>query len=319
MTAPTFIEVLKPEQQRLPVVLSCPHAGLELPAALRSQSDLSDRDLLSTTDFGVRDLVEPAARSLGVPLVLCTAARSFLDVNRAPEELDLSLFDKSGRLPPARNRSPRVLAGHGIIPTRTRDNQLIYGETKLSAGDFEARLDAAYHPFHEALAQLIETTLEQFDFCILLDCHSMPAMSPSASMTLRRDRNPFRLKQVPGEGEGLSTGSVDAVLGDRFGATCAKPVVLSILHRLWRDGLMVEWNRPYAGGHIIQRHADLERGVHAVQFELSRDLYLEPDLKRSPRFDAVQTMVTSVVERLGALDADILGESNDNDNAMIME
>mgnify|MGYP000465139974 CR=1 FL=1 len=317
MSAASFIEVLKPEQQRLPVVLSCPHAGLELPAALTAKSSLSNKDLLSTTDFGVRDLVEPAARDLGVPLVICTAARSFLDVNRAPEEIDLSLFDESSLRPPARNRSPRVLAGHGIIPTRTRNNSLIYGETKLSTEDFEARLDAAYHPFHQALAEQIEATLDQFDFCILLDCHSMPAMSPSASMSLRRDRNPFRLKQVPGEGEGLSTGSVDAVLGDRFGATCAKPVVLAILHRLWRDGLMVEWNRPYAGGHIIQRHADLERGVHAVQFELSRDLYLDSDLEPSARFAAVQSMVTSVVERLGCLDADILSESNDN--SMIME
>lgn len=312
MTKAPLIDVFQPAQQKLPVVLSCPHAGLRLPEALRSKSTLSDETLLGTTDFGVLALVEPAAHRLGVPLIRSLAARSYLDVNRSPEELDLTLFGEESPRLQARNRSPRVLAGHGIIPTRTRDNQLIYANQRLTADDFEQRLDALYHPYHEAIAAQINRTLEQFDFCILLDCHSMPAMSPAASLNLRRDRNPFRLKQLPGEGEGLSTGAVDAVLGDRFGATCAKPVVLSILHRLWRDGLMVEWNRPYAGGHIIQRHGDLERGVHAVQFELSRDLYLDAALEPTAKHAAVQAMVASVIERLGALDTGVLSDNGDS-------
>jgi N-formylglutamate amidohydrolase len=40
----------------------------------------------------------------------------------------------------------------------------------------------------------------------------------------------------------------------------------------WRE------NSPYAGGHIVERHGAPSRGVHAVQLELDRSLYLDAAL-----------------------------------------
>ena len=298
MGTTSAISVYDPQMQALPVVLSCPHAGTVVPESLSAVTLLSPEALIGATDFGVEALVEPVAAELSVPLVRCNVARAFVDVNRDVDEIDPSLFASEAHLPTHKARSPRVMAGLGVIPTKAPGNLSIYGDTKLASEEVERRLALVHRPYHDALAHFITRTLDTFGSCIVLDCHSMPAMSASASFSLRRDRNPFRIKQVPGEGQGLSTGSVDAVLGDRFGATCAKPVVLSVLHRLWHDGLMVEWNRPYAGGHIIRRHGDPPRGVHALQFELSRDLYLNPDLSPGPNHAAVCEMVESVVQRL---------------------
>ena len=315
MNAVSAIPVFEPKEQVLPVVLSCPHAGTVIPEDLRAVSALDDDTLLGATDFGVEALVRPAAEALGVPMVSNTIARAFVDVNRDEDEIDPALFSSSGTLPRHRARSPRVHAGLGVIPTKVPGDHRIYGTIKLAPSVIEQRLNAVHRPFHAALDRLTQQTVARFGFCILLDCHSMPAMTPSASFSLRRDRNPFRIKQVPGEGQGLSTGAVDAVLGDRFGATCAKPVVLSVLHRLWHDGLMVEWNRPYAGGHIIRRHGDPHAGVHALQFELSRDLYLQADLSPGPNHSAVVAMVQSVIERLGDLDPAVLADPEASDLA----
>ena len=313
MDQASTINIFEPSEQALPVVLSCPHAGTVVPADLAAVSQLDETTLIGATDFGVDALVEPAAHALGVPLVSCLVARAYVDVNRNADELDPALFNDSNTLPPHRMRSPRVMAGFGVIPTLAPGNQSIYGATKLPAAAVEHRLNLVHRPYHAALTRLTATTVEKFGFCILLDCHSMPAMTASASFSLRRDRNPFRIKQVPGEGQGLSTGAVDAVLGDRFGTTCAKPVVLSVLHRLWHDGLIVEWNRPYAGGYIIRAHGDPNTGVHALQFELSRNLYLSNTLAPGPNHAKVCDMVKSVVERLGALDPAVLHDADTSD------
>ena len=315
MDPATPIAVYEPERQALPVVLSCPHAGTSVPEDLTALTGLDHSTLIGATDFGVEALVKRVAEGLAVPLVACTVARAYVDVNRNTDELDPSLFTAESTLPPHRVRSPRVLAGLGVIPTLAPGNKRIYGDTKLTPEAIERRLDGVHRPYHRALATLTARTVERFGFCILLDCHSMPAMSASASFSLRRDRNPFRIKQVPGEGQGLSTGSVDAVLGDRFGTTCAKPVVLSVLHRLWHDGLMVEWNRPYAGGYIIRRHGDPTNGIHALQFELSRDLYLTGALTPGPNHDKVRDMVESVIQRLGRLDPAVLRDPDPSDLA----
>lgn len=302
------ITVFSPADPALPVVLSCPHAGTTVPEDLQAVTALDEADLIGATDFGVEALVDPVARALNVPLVSCTIARAYVDVNRSEDELDPALFDSSGPLPPHRARSPRVLAGLGVIPTLAPGNLSIYGKRKLAPATVDHRLERVHRPYHRSLAALTAQSVRKFGFCILLDCHSMPAMTASASFSLRRDRNPFRIKQVPGEGQGLSTGAVDAVLGDRFGATCAKPVVLSVLHRLWEDGLMVEWNRPYAGGFVIRQHGDPNASVHALQFELSRDLYLKADLTPNEHHNQVRLMIQSVVERLGELDPAVLND-----------
>jgi N-formylglutamate amidohydrolase len=37
-------------------------------------------------------------------------------------------------------------------------------------------------------------------------------------------------------------------------------------------------NTPYSGNHILERHGMPARGIHAIQVEVDRSLYLGPDL-----------------------------------------
>jgi N-formylglutamate amidohydrolase len=42
-----------------------------------------------------------------------------------------------------------------------------------------------------------------------------------------------------------------------------------------RCGFDAGLNDPFAGGHVIERHARPARGVHALQIELDRRIYLD--------------------------------------------
>jgi N-formylglutamate amidohydrolase len=84
---------------------------------------------------------------------------------------------------------------------------------------------------------------------VLLDVHSMPP---------------------PGE--------VEIVFGDRFGRTAAARFVHRIEAEAEAAGFAHALNTPYSGGHILDRHGAPLRGVHAIQIEWSRALYLDAAL-----------------------------------------
>src|SRR5262249_47220501 len=117
--------------------------------------------------------------------------RAFLDVNRAPDEIDPGMFE--GPLNVVFDApSSRVSAGLGVIPRIVRDGAEIY-RARLRAEEAEERLRHLYHPYHSALGELVEETLALFGKAVVIDCHSMPSAAA-----------------VP-----------DIVLGDRYGAASA--------------------------------------------------------------------------------------------------
>jgi N-formylglutamate amidohydrolase len=90
---------------------------------------------------------------------------------------------------------------------------------------------------------------------LLLDCHSMPSFAAT--------------------GGAAHEASVDFALGDRFGRSCAPAVVERAEALLRRKGFRVARNRPYAGGHITARYGRPDAGVHALQIEVRRGLFME--------------------------------------------
>ena len=159
----------------------------------------------------------------------------------------------SGRLPEfANTQSARVVGGLGTIARIVADTEEIYRE-RLPVGAAFERIERLYAPFHSALAELLETTRKRFGMAILIDCHSMP----SASMG-----------QPPG-------GRPHFVLGDRFGASCDAKLTRFIRECLQRGGFEVQVNRPYAGGFITEHYGSPGQGVHSLQLEINRALYLD--------------------------------------------
>jgi N-formylglutamate amidohydrolase len=265
---------LEPAEQLAPVVFCSPHSGRIYPRAFLEASRLDPLTLRKSEDCYVDELFAPVV-ALGAPLLAARFPRAYLDVNREPYELDPELF--LGRLPAfANTQSARVVGGLGTIARVVADTEEIYRE-RLPIGAAFERIERLYGPFHRALAELLETTRTRFGTALLIDCHSMP----SASM---------------GQPTG---GRPHFVLGDRFGASCDARLTRFIREVLQRGGFEVQVNRPYAGGFITEHYGNPGHGVHALQIEINRALYLdEATLSKNRHFTALAATLTDMAARV---------------------
>ncbi len=192
-----------------------------------------------------------AAPDHGVRLLCATYGRAYVDVNRGPDELDPGMFHDApcGQ---GSARTARVAAGLGSIPRVAGEGRAIY-DRKLAWAEAQARLATVHRPYHDALRGLVETALIAHGVAVLVDWHSMPSAA---------------VKGPAGRGP-------DFVLGDRFGAACAGALTQSVERELKAIGFAVALNAPYAGGFTTETYGCPKRGVHALQIEMNRRLYLD--------------------------------------------
>ncbi|MGD9740566.1 MAG: N-formylglutamate amidohydrolase [Bauldia sp.] len=257
----TAFEIVAPARQTVPFVLNSPHSGSCYPASFLAASRLDAATIRRSEDSFVDELILPAAE-LGMPLLRAHFPRAWLDVNREPFELDPRMF--SGALPSYANiRSARVTGGLGTIARVVADSEEIYARP-LAVEEALERIETVYLPYHDALTRLVDETDARFGCCVLLDCHSMPS-------TVRVPNQRTR---------------PDIVLGDRHGTSCAPRLVGTAEAILTRLGYDVARNRPYAGGYITEHYGRPADGIHALQIEINRALYLnERTLERTAGFD----------------------------------
>ncbi|HEX6119316.1 MAG TPA: N-formylglutamate amidohydrolase [Dongiaceae bacterium] len=273
------VELALPARQSSPLVLASPHSGRIYPEEFAKQSCLAEIVLRQSEDCLVDRLVASAPK-LGAPLLSALFPRVFVDPNREPTELDQDMFAERLAMP-ANAASPRVLAGLGVIPRLAANEQEIY-RAKLPLREAEQRLQSFYRPYHRALGDLVAATKRQFGLCVLLDCHSMP--SAGAWMDGLHSRQRI---------------DVDYVLGDCFGASCAERVTAAAEAALSERGGKVRRNNPYSGGYVAQAYGRPAQGVHVLQIEINRALYMnEATLEPSPGFSAVEDVLKALIERL---------------------
>jgi N-formylglutamate amidohydrolase len=269
-------QVLMPAMQSVPFIFCSPHSGAIYPRAFIAASRLDGQSLRKSEDVLVDQLFVSVAGH-GAPLIAARFPRAYLDVNREPYELDPELF---GPLPSfANGQSMRVAGGLGTIARVVADAEEIYtpeGRPTLEAA--LQRIELLYDPFHAALKGLIARTRARFGTAILIDCHSMPSTSMARPSSGHRP---------------------DIVLGDRFGASCDARVTRVVREAIAGLGLQVQLNRPYAGGYITEHYGRPYEGVHALQIEINRALYLdEATFRPSPGFDALQRSISAFTARM---------------------
>lgn len=254
-------------RSNLPVLLSVPHSGREYPAWLLSLARGGLRSLEPLEDPLVDRLLW-RAQGLGLGAVIAQAPRAAIDCNRSPNELDPGIIAMS----PDGDPGPRARGGLGLVPGRTpRDGEL--WRRKVSREELERRLDETYRPYHRAVAEELERLRQRHGAVLLLDCHSMPPRSAP-------------LPRI--------------VLGDRHGRSCGR--WLAELARLTCEqaSFSTAFNDPYAGGWIVEHHGRPDSGVHALQIELDRSLYLDASLRRpGPAFDTISRLLETLARTLG--------------------
>ena len=244
--------VIAPSSHDSPLLFNSPHSGKAYPKDLLSATKLDALALRRSEDSFVDRLFDAAPR-YGAPLMKALFPRAYLDVNREAYELDPAMFSEP--VPGHANiHSMRVVAGFGTIPRVVAEGLSIYRD-KLPYAEAERRIDTLYRPYHALLAQMMAQNMRKFGCSVLVDCHSMPSLGAPVT---------------PGERK-----SVDFIIGDRYGASCAPLVTDCIEDILTAQGYRVTRNSTYAGGFITGRYGRPEARQHAVQIEINRALYMD--------------------------------------------
>ncbi|WP_417767176.1 N-formylglutamate amidohydrolase [Stappia sp.] len=270
-------EVLHPAEQHVPFVFNSPHSGRHYPEPFLNASRL-DRIAIRRSEDAFVDELFSGVTGLGAPLLRACFPRAYLDVNREPYELDPKMYEE--RLPAyANSRSIRVAGGLGTIARVVGEAQEIY-RGRMSVREALNRIETIYKPYHLTLRRLLARTHVNFGYAVLVDCHSMPS-------TIRSSDNGPR---------------PDFILGDRYGTSCAHTLV-DLATEILRDmGYTVARNKPYAGGFITEHYGRPAKGLHALQIEINRSLYMdEARTDRNSDFDAFAADLARFNEALVAL------------------
>jgi N-formylglutamate deformylase len=270
-------EIVEPATLRGPILFNSPHSGSVYPREFLMLSRL-DIGVLRRSEDSFVDALASGVVEQGFPLMRAHFPRCFVDVNREPYELDPRMFE--GRLPSfANTRSMRVAGGLGTVARVVGDAQEIYGG-RIPVDDALARIESLYKPYHRALRRLFTRLHRDHGAAVLVDCHSMPSTAGSKD---DRPRPEF-------------------VLGDRYGTSCVGVVAETVERTLRSLGYSVSRNKPYAGGFITEHYGNPAAGLHAIQLEINRALYMdERRYERSPNFDSLAADLVTVGRRLGEI------------------
>jgi len=271
-------EILRPKELTTPFVFNSPHSGRNYPESFLSASKLDMRGIRRSEDSFVDELFA-AAVDAGAPLIRAHFPRAFLDVNREPYELDPAMF--SDQLPHyANSRSARVASGLGTIARVVAERQEIYHQP-LPLAEAIARIEGLYKPYHAALRRALAESHVRFGHAILIDCHSMPSLVRGQD----RWRRP------------------DFVIGDRYGTSCHGAIADAAVELLRSFGYSVARNKPYAGGFITEHYGRPSTGLHALQIEINRALYMdEKRFEKTVGWHRLRADLTTFVKTLCGLE-----------------
>ena len=244
-----YFRLQQPSELSKPIVVDVPHAGEWVPDEVWGEMTENPSVLKRDLDLYVDEIWQDAP-SLGCILLASDVSRYVVDLNRACDDVTSeSVVGRSAVMAPGYYRD------RGVVWANTTDGIAVLREP-MSEADFQRRLDRFYHPYHQALQGAIDAVVAAFGYCILVDGHSMPSMGRKQHGDTGKRR-------------------ADIVPGDIDGAACASAVTRTAERHFLSHGYTVSTNQPYQGGWITRNYGRPSQGVHSLQIECNRDLYMD--------------------------------------------
>jgi N-formylglutamate amidohydrolase len=260
-----------PLTPEVPLVFDSPHSGSHYPEDFRFCCPL---DALRTAEDSFVDELYTAAPEIGATLIGALFPRSYVDPNRAADDLDAALFE--GAWPRPLSPSHRTRSGLGLVRRVARPGIPIY-DRRLTAAEILARVDRYHTPYHRVLDETCDRLHRKFGTVWHINCHSMPSQ--------RRGKKGGHC--------------ADFVLGDRDGTTCAPELTDFVARVLRGSGYNVRINEIYKGVEIVKRQGRPAAQRHSLQIEVDRALYMDQKtLEKSSDFARLQGDITLFIEAL---------------------
>ena len=274
--APAFA-LSGPKPSKIPVLIAVPHSGRAYPDSLLKRMRHPDSAALRLEDRYVDRLGEAVAEATGAMLLIANAPRAMIDLNRSPDDVDWEMFHH-GSPPEVGSYTPgrRARSGLGLIPRRLPGIGELW-KRRHDQAELIQRIADVHEPYHACLDRTLGDLRQRWGAALLIDLHSMPPL------VARR---------------GLPK-PAEFVLGDRFGASCHGALIGAAFAYFDEMHMAASHNRPYAGGYVLERHADPKNGVHAMQLEIDRSVYLDSRLEEQGEgYDALVELLVGLVRHL---------------------
>lgn len=270
-------ELHRPEEWASGVIVCSPHSGRDFPDWFLRETCIGINALRSSEDAFIDRLIQPALAA-GAVTLSARLPRSIIDLNRAASELDPGAVECG----PGRNPSPRALAGLGVIP-RVVSGARPIRLAPIPMAEARRRIDTYWRPYHAALRALIDESLAQFGWAIVIDMHSMP-----------HDAISHLVPPLPA-----------VVIGDRHGVSCGQPLREMVCTLMRQAGFRLRLNAPFSGAYVANAYGRPAQNVHVLQIEIDRDLYLDPgSMQPSDGYDALAERLGHVLTRVARLRPD---------------
>jgi N-formylglutamate amidohydrolase len=262
----------EPRAAEAPVIVEVPHAGLETDAEALATLVAPAVAIGRDADLYVDELYADAP-DLGATLLCARMSRYVCDLNRSEQDVDRdTVLGATGRSSP-----------HGLIWRSTTDNRAAIARP-LPKSELDRRLRAYYRPYHDKLDELVSGRLARHGFVILVSGHSMPSRGRDGHDDPGRDR-------------------ADVVPGTRQRSTAAAAVIDATEDVARRFHLGLAHDDPYRGGHTTVRYGRPAAGIHAIQIELNRRLYMDEQTlaKKTNEFRTIRSFCRALVQQMVAL------------------
>ncbi len=257
------MSVYRLTQGRVPLLISLPHVGTEIPPEL--QQRFVPRALASEdTDWHLERLYRPLAEQLGASLIVPRYSRYVIDLNRPPDDEPLY---------------PGATGGTGLVPTHFFTSEPLYRDgAEPTPAEVSERRHAYWLPYHQALETELHHLRARHGWALLFDGHSI------------RSELPWLFEgQLPA----LNLGTAD-------GASCA-PAITGALGGLLagQDGFSKVVNGRFKGGYITRHYGRPGTGVHAVQLEMCQRCYMDEAADPRGAYDEARAaQVAPLIEQM---------------------
>lgn len=251
-------------QGGVPLLISIPHLGTEIPTAVRTQlTDIAG--VVADTDWHL-DRLYGFAAAMGASVLGARFSRYVIDLNRP--STGESLY-------PGQTTT-------GLCPTETFRGEPLYpNDGAPDSSEVERRLNAYWQPYHAKLRQELDRLKAQFGSVLLWEAHSIASVLPRLFEGKLPDLN----------------------VGTNSGGSCDARVLDAITSSLNDQPFTWVANGRFKGGYITRAYGQPEQGVHAVQLEMCQSIYMNeqapfeyrPDLAAQVE-PVVEGMVSAALE-----------------------
>jgi N-formylglutamate amidohydrolase len=254
-----------------PILITVPHAGNIYPDLFIKNLKINLCEVRRIEDYQSNKILDQIDEQMA-DIIIAQCSRAVVDLNRSRNAIDHSMFTQVFEHEPVSEKQ-MIKYGLGVFPNK------IFGKTILKSPlPFSYAihmLEHYYDPFHKSLNKQIMYLNNTFGFCYHIDLHTMPSKAL------------LNFKKEP-----------DIVLGDNFGKSCSIELISYFQNVFQESGFTVEVNNPYAGGFITRNYGNPSKGVHTIQIEINRKIYMDENKLSLKDMNIIQEIFAKIFNNL---------------------